>query len=81
MDCSWCGGSRYAYRNIMGVDNTLVQKDNHRVIDELRTMGDAARTTSIYALQCYSETRAAYINTSMGSGKWAIEASPSKSFT
>jgi clorobiocin/coumermycin A biosynthesis protein CloN6/CouN6 len=58
MDCPWCGGSRFAYRNIMEVDKTLVQKDNQRVIDELRTMGEAAKTTSIYALQCYSETKA-----------------------
>jgi clorobiocin biosynthesis protein CloN6 len=58
MDCPWCGGSRFAYRNIMGVDKTLVQKDNQRIIDELRTMGEAAKTTSIYALQCYSETKA-----------------------
>src|SRR5215216_4728377 len=58
MDCPWCGGSRFAYRNIMEVDKTLVQKDNRRIIDELRTMGEAAKTTSIYALQCYSETKA-----------------------
>jgi len=58
MDCPWCGGSRFAYRNIMGVNKTLIQKDNQRIIDELRTMGEAAKTTSIYALQCYSETKA-----------------------
>lgn len=58
MDCPWCGGSRFAYRNIMEVEKTLVQKDNQRVVDELRTMGEAAKTTSIYALQCYSETKA-----------------------
>jgi clorobiocin/coumermycin A biosynthesis protein CloN6/CouN6 len=57
MDCPWCGGSRFAYRNIMGVNKTLIQKDNQRIIDELRTMGEAAKTTSIYALQCYSETK------------------------
>ena len=57
MDCPWCGGSRFAYRNIMQVNKTLIQKDNTRIIDELRTMGDAAKTTSIYALQCYSETK------------------------
>ena len=56
-DCAWCGGSRYAYKNIMGVTKTLISKDNRRVIDELQTMGDAAKTTSIYALQCYSETK------------------------
>ena len=58
MDCPWCGGSRFAYRNIMEVNKTLVQKDNQRIIDELRTMGEAAKNTSIYALQCYSETKA-----------------------
>jgi clorobiocin/coumermycin A biosynthesis protein CloN6/CouN6 len=58
MDCPWCGGSRFAYRNIMGVNKTLIQKDNQFIIDELRTMGEAAKTTSIYALQCYSETKA-----------------------
>lgn len=57
-DCPWCGGSRFAYQNIMGLDSTLVQKDNQRVIEELRTMGEAAKTTSIYALQCYSEPKA-----------------------
>jgi clorobiocin/coumermycin A biosynthesis protein CloN6/CouN6 len=54
-DCGWCGGSRYAYQNTMGVKKTLVQKSNGRIIDELRSMGEAARHTSIYALQCYSE--------------------------
>jgi clorobiocin/coumermycin A biosynthesis protein CloN6/CouN6 len=57
MDCPWCGGSRFAYRNIMGVNKTLIQKDNQRIIDELQSMGEAAQTTSIYALQCYSETK------------------------
>ncbi|MGA8117474.1 MAG: cobalamin-dependent protein [Actinocatenispora sp.] len=56
-DCGWCGGSRFAYRNIMGVQKTLVQKDHDLIVDELRTMGEAARHTSIYALQCYSENR------------------------
>lgn len=56
-DCPWCGGSRFATGRIMGIKKTLVTKDNQRVIDELRTMGDIARTTSIYALQCYSETK------------------------
>jgi clorobiocin biosynthesis protein CloN6 len=57
-DCGWCGGSRYAYRNVMDVRKTLVTKDHGRVIDELRTMGEAAKFTSIYALQCYSESKA-----------------------
>jgi clorobiocin/coumermycin A biosynthesis protein CloN6/CouN6 len=56
-DCPWCGGSRFAYKNMMGVERTLIQKDHGRIADELRTMGDAAKTTSIYALQCYSETK------------------------
>ncbi len=56
-DCGWCGGSRFAYRNIMGVHKTLVQKDHDLVIDELRTMREAAKHTSIYALQCYSENK------------------------
>jgi clorobiocin/coumermycin A biosynthesis protein CloN6/CouN6 len=58
-DCGWCGGSRFAYRNIMGVDKnkTLVQKDNDLIIEELRTMKEAAQHTSIYALQCYSENK------------------------
>lgn len=54
-DCGWCGGSRFAYRNIMEVDRTLVRKDNDLIVEELKTMGEAARHTSIYALQCYSE--------------------------
>ncbi|HMP82490.1 MAG TPA: cobalamin-dependent protein [Verrucomicrobiota bacterium] len=57
MDCGWCGGSRSAYRNIMGVNKTLIQKDHRRIEDELRSLGEAARHTSIYALQCYSETK------------------------
>ena len=57
-DCPWCGGSRYAYRNIMGVKRTLIKKENQRIIDELRSLGEAAEHTSIYALQCYSETKA-----------------------
>jgi clorobiocin biosynthesis protein CloN6 len=56
-DCGWCGGSKYAYRNIMDVRKTLIQKDNDLVIEELRTMGEAAKRTSIYALQCYSENK------------------------
>jgi len=56
-DCGWCGGSRFAYRNIMGVRKTLIQKDNDLIIEELRTMGEAAKRTSIYALQCYSENK------------------------
>lgn len=54
-DCGWCGGSRSAYRTIMGVNKTLVQKDNDLIVEELKTMGEAAKRTSIYALQCYSE--------------------------
>ena len=56
-DCGWCGGSKFAYRNIMDVQKTLITKDNDLIIEELRTMGEAAKRTSIYALQCYSENR------------------------
>jgi clorobiocin/coumermycin A biosynthesis protein CloN6/CouN6 len=56
-DCGWCGGSRFAYRNIMGVHKTLIQKDNDLIVEELRTMREAAKRTSIYALQCYSENK------------------------
>ncbi len=56
-DCPFCGGSRYATNKIMGIKKTLVTKDNNRVIEELRSMGDISRNTSIYALQCYSETK------------------------
>jgi clorobiocin biosynthesis protein CloN6 len=41
----------------MGVRKTLVQKDNDLIIEELRTMKEAAKRTSIYALQCYSENK------------------------
>jgi clorobiocin biosynthesis protein CloN6 len=41
----------------MGVKKTLVSKDIDRITEELRTLSDAAKTTSIYALQCYSETK------------------------
>lgn len=57
-DCPFCGGSRYATNKIMGIKKTLVTKDNQRVMSELRTLGDVASKTSIYALQCYSETKA-----------------------
>ncbi|MDP9360614.1 MAG: cobalamin-dependent protein [Acidobacteriota bacterium] len=56
-DCPWCGGSRFAYNNIMGVKKTLITKDIDRMVGELRSLAGAARNTSIYALQCYSETR------------------------
>src|SRR5215469_10174054 len=56
-DCGWCGGSRFAYRNIMEVNKTLIQKDHDLIIEELRTMKEAAKRTSIYALQCYSESK------------------------
>src|SRR5258708_20273743 len=56
-DCGWCGGSRFAYRNIMGVRKTLVQKDDDLIIEELRTTSEGAKRTSIYALQCYSENK------------------------
>jgi clorobiocin biosynthesis protein CloN6 len=54
-NCGWCGGSRYSYQTIMGLKQTLVQKDHGLIRQELRSLGDAARSTSIYALQCYSE--------------------------
>ncbi len=56
-DCPFCGGSRYATNKIMGIKKTLVAKDNSRVIHELQSLGDTAKMTSIYALQCYSETK------------------------
>jgi clorobiocin biosynthesis protein CloN6 len=56
-DCGWCGGSKYAYRNIMDVRKTLIQKDHDLIVAELATMGEAAKRTSIYALQCYSESK------------------------
>jgi clorobiocin biosynthesis protein CloN6 len=59
-DCSWCGGSRFSYSNIMGIRKTLVAKDSRHIISEMRTLSEAARTTSIYALQCYSEPRARF---------------------
>jgi clorobiocin biosynthesis protein CloN6 len=55
-DCPWCGGSRYAYRRIMDVKKTLITKSQRQIYAELRSLGEAAKTTSIYALQCYSET-------------------------
>jgi clorobiocin biosynthesis protein CloN6 len=57
-DCGWCGGSRSAYRNIMGVRKTLITKHMGHIAEELRSMGDAAKETGIYALQCYSESKA-----------------------
>ena len=57
-DCGWCGGSRSAYRKIMGVKKTLITKSMGHVVEELRSLGDAAKKTGIYALQCYSESKA-----------------------
>src|SRR5208282_466420 len=57
-DCGWCGGSRSAYRKIMGVRKTLISKDMEHVTGELRSMGAAAKRSSVYALQCYSESKA-----------------------
>ncbi|NUM46416.1 MAG: cobalamin B12-binding domain-containing protein [Anaerolineales bacterium] len=56
-DCPWCGGSRYAYQNMMGVQKTLITKDHSHIVKELRSLSDAAKLTTIYALQCYSETK------------------------
>ncbi len=57
-NCTWCGGSNYAYKAIMGVNKTLITKDHRLVVEELQTLGDFAPLTSIYALQCYSESKA-----------------------
>ncbi len=57
-DCNWCGGSRYAYQHLMGVTKTLVYKDIGRITSELGTLGSLGPKTSIYALQCYSESKA-----------------------
>jgi clorobiocin biosynthesis protein CloN6 len=57
-DCGWCGGSRSAYRRIMGVRRTLITKSMGHMAEELRSMGDSAKKTGIYALQCYSESKA-----------------------
>lgn len=54
-DCPWCGGSKYAYDSIMGASTPLIQKDMGHIEAELRSLGEAAKHTSIYALQCYSE--------------------------
>jgi clorobiocin/coumermycin A biosynthesis protein CloN6/CouN6 len=56
-DCPWCGGSRFAYNRMMGAAKTMVRKDIALIETELRSLGDAARRTAIYALQCYSEGR------------------------
>ena len=56
-DCGWCGGSRSAYRKIMGVRKTLIAKEMDHIAEELRSMGDGAKKTGIYALQCYSESK------------------------
>ena len=55
-DCGWCGGSRYTFRNLMGLRKTLVQKNHDHIVKELRTLAESAQQTTIYALQCYSET-------------------------
>ena len=80
-DCGWCGGSQFAYRNIMGVHKTLIQKDDDLILDELRTMQDAAKRTSIYALQCYSENKVRMHGISTRSRRSATRACPSSSST
>jgi clorobiocin biosynthesis protein CloN6 len=57
-DCPWCGGSKFSYDRMMGASKTMIRKDMGQIATELRSLGDAARHTSIYALQCYSEGRA-----------------------
>ena len=42
-------GSRFAYRSIMRVHKTLIQKDNDLVVEELRTMREAAIRTAMRA--------------------------------
>ncbi|HWQ83064.1 MAG TPA: cobalamin-dependent protein, partial [Anaerolineales bacterium] len=54
-DCGWCGGSRSAFVQPTGTHRSLVYKDHKHIVAELASMADAARQTSIYALQCYSE--------------------------
>lgn len=56
-DCSWCGGSRYTYRRLMGLERTLITKDIDNITREIRSLQGAAQNTTIYALQCYSETK------------------------
>jgi clorobiocin biosynthesis protein CloN6 len=60
-DCGWCGGSRSAFRHVMGSEKTMIYRDHDFVEQELRSLGPSAPGTAIYALQCYSETRDRFI--------------------
>jgi clorobiocin biosynthesis protein CloN6 len=42
----------------MGVRKTLITKHMECVAEELRSVGDAAKHTELFALQCYSESKA-----------------------
>ena len=57
IDCTWCGGSRYAYKRMMNMEKSVVQKNMKHIHDELHSLGDAAKVTSIYANQSYNETK------------------------
>lgn len=55
-DCGWCGGARTACMQPAGPRRTLVHKDHNHIAAELNSMAAAARQTSIYSLQFYSES-------------------------
>ncbi len=55
-DCGWCGGSRFAYRNIMGLDKKTVIFRGQRALDrEVESINRLPAPVNIYSLQAYSE--------------------------
>ncbi len=55
-DCGWCGGSRFAYKNIMGMDKkTVVYRDTAQLEKEVATINRMRMPINIYSLQAYSE--------------------------
>lgn len=58
-NCPWCGGSRDAFRRIMGKEGkTVVYKPLEEMTREIESLGDVSRTGMfIYALQWYCEPK------------------------
>jgi clorobiocin/coumermycin A biosynthesis protein CloN6/CouN6 len=58
-NCPWCGGSRDAYRRIMGKrGSTVMYKPLDEMVREVESLGDVSNTgTFIYALQWYCEPK------------------------
>lgn len=58
-NCPWCGGSRDAYRRIMGKQGrTVMYKPTDEMVREVESLGDVSKSGMfIYALQWYCEPK------------------------